>query len=1272
MRGYKKLDWIILAIITFFLNAAGLLHGQCTLICNNNVSISADSTCSLRITAAMILNETNPAICSPSAPSDYEVTVMLGPNGQVFPGSPFVGRAYLNQLLYARIRHIPSGNICVGTFRVVSLGSPLIVCPRDTTILCGTPTDTSKLGKATTLECNTHTISFEDKYENRVNACSDTLVGVINRTWTITLANGQKNSCVQVIKIKRPSVAGITFPANRDNVSGRRGVSCVTPNVTPDSTGWPQLNGFNITPTNICGISLSFKDQTINGCNPTYTLLRNWTAVDGCTNAIRTFQQVIQLIDTIKPRLTCISDTLVAFTSSSTQCGATVTVPPIALTDSCAANNQLRVVIMSNFGVINGNGGQLTGVTPGVHTIMYMVSDPCGNTSICNRVVRVIDNTPPVLVCPSSIQVSLTLTGEAQVDPTSFYLQASDLCCTNLTFKLQKMQASPLPFSDSLKYFCAEILTNNMATLEVTDCYGNKNFCMVEVDVVDKLPRTIICPDTVRLLNPAFIADTSVVRAPRVNGTCNLFQLAYEDDRNLGCGSGTGIIKRDWTVYYGGFDTTTCPTQVIIVSDTTLLRATFPPNYSQTNCTNLASLRPDSLPLIYRRPTVINPAFKGIVITHNDVVNYNVSGACIQISRTWTITDTCVYEAGGPIGPANGRIVSTQLIRVFDNTPPSFICPSEGLVIYLDPDSCNTTIRLPVPTNIQECLPDLVTISVSGDFGNSLNISRIPAGIYNVTYRVTDVCGNFGTCDATFAIIENTPPDLFCSNIVSRSLAANGQAIVNAREFIDTVRTVDNCTAKDSIRYRIGARPTPGFTGPPPNASLTFACDDVGDNPLTVWAVDIAGNYERCDVIVRINDPQAVCGGGFTVAGAIKLENGSGVPTVKVEEMKNHSGESMTDNKGIYSLSNLLPGGNYEVMPGKGGSYTDGVTTLDLILVNRHLTGSKALESPYKIIAADVDRNGRISVRDIIQLQRLILNITNTFPENKPWRFVPKSFQFPNPKDPFAAPFPESKAVSNLFGDMMDGDFVAIKVGDVNNSIIPENGISPRSQETSRVLSLPQWKLQPGERVWLPIHFEDRDLWWGGQFALQFNPEFIKIHGFSGAENLNMVNKPISDHVWAVSWYVDHLKKSEAGEVLGFIEVEALRKTNLSDALFVKQNIFDSEAYLSTQSIDSVVVAPLTIQYASPNAATNSGLRLWPNPFKDWVTFQLPPASGEKGILDIYDVQGRKIWTKSWDLHKGDATLFTLQATELPHAGIYIYKYSDGFGQYTGNLMLLK
>ena len=1217
----------------------------------------------------MILSETNPSICAPSSSSDYEITVMLGPNGQPFPTTPFVGRAYLNQLLYARIRHVPSGNVCVGSFRVVALGSPIIRCPRDTTIDCGTPTDTARLGKASSLECTNHTITFEDKYDNRINSCSDPLVGVISRTWTITLANGQRNTCVQKINIRRPSLSSVNFPANRDGLSGRRIVSCVTPNSTPDSTGWPKLNGFDLTTTNSCGISLAYNDQIINGCTPSFTVIRRWSAIEHCTGNDTTITQIIQVRDTLKPRLTCLTDTLTFFTGSSNQCGALVTLPPIAFVDSCATSQQVRVVIMTNFGVINGNGGQLAGFPPGFHTVMYMVTDPCGNTSQCNRVIRVVDNTPPVLVCPARIQVSLTLTGEAQVDPSSFYLQATDLCCTNLTFQLQKMNPLPLvAYRDSLVYRCAEILTDNMANLRVTDCYGNSNVCMVEVDVVDKLPRTINCPGRDTAYSPSAVLDTTIVGAPRVNGTCNLFQLEYLDNRSLGCGTTEGIILRDWTVYYGGIDTFRCPQQTIVLIDTTTLRASFPPTYTQTNCTNLASLNPANLPVGFRTPTVLNPAFKGIKITHSDAISYNVSGACIQITRTWTITDTCRFEEGDPPTPANGRITGTQLIQVFDNTPPSFICPTEGLVIYLDPDSCDTTIRLPVPTNIQECLPDLVNITVSGAF-NSLNISRIPAGIYNITYRVADICGNFGTCDATFAIIENTPPDLFCNNIVSKSLAAPGRtAVVNAIEF-NTGRTRDNCTPTDSIRWRIGARPTPGFTGPPPTSALTFACDDVGDNPLTVWTVDIAGNYERCDVIVRINDPQNLCGGGFTVAGAIQLENGSGVAEVKVEEMKAHSGESMTDIRGSYALGNLQPGKAYELMPGKSSRHGDGVTTLDLILVNRHLNGSRLLESPYQIIAADVDKNGKISVRDIIQMQRVILGITSTFPENKAWRFIPKSFRFPDARDPLSRPFPESKSLDNLTTNRSDGDFVAIKIGDVNQSVIPAPGVQPRSQEPSRALVLPNWKLEAGERVWLPLRLEQRDAWWGGQLSLDYQSEGLRIHGFAAAEGLQASARASGPGQWAMSWFANDLKQSEAGDLVGYLEVEGLRRTNLQEALRITNNSLDSEAYLETQPSGAVVVAPLAIRFASPNAAARYGLQLWPNPFRDRITFQFPEAQSAPGTLEIFDLQGRKVWTKSWSFQRGETGIYTLSGSELPHTGLYFYRYLDGTGQYTGNLV---
>jgi hypothetical protein len=56
-----------------------------------------------------------------------------------------------------------------------------------------------------------------------------------------------------------------------------------------------------------------------------------------------------------------------------------------------------------------------------------------------------------------------------------------------------------------------------------------------------------------------------------------------------------------------------------------------------------------------------------------------------------------------------------------------------------------------------------------------------------------------------------------------------------------------------------------------------------------------------------------------------------------------------------------------------------GVSTFDLVLITRHILGETLLDSPYKLIAADVDNSGYISVSDLIQLRELILSVRTSF-----------------------------------------------------------------------------------------------------------------------------------------------------------------------------------------------------------------------------------------------------------------------------------------------------
>lgn len=87
------------------------------------------------------------------------------------------------------------------------------------------------------------------------------------------------------------------------------------------------------------------------------------------------------------------------------------------------------------------------------------------------------------------------------------------------------------------------------------------------------------------------------------------------------------------------------------------------------------------------------------------------------------------------------------------------------------------------------------------------------------------------------------------------------------------------------------------------------------------------------------------------------------------------------------------------------------------------------MNSPYKIIAADINKSGTVSTIDMIQLRKLILGVIDEFPDNTSWRFIKAAHVFPNPADPWQTLFPEAVSISQLNGNATDMDFIAVKIG---------------------------------------------------------------------------------------------------------------------------------------------------------------------------------------------------------------------------------------------------
>ena len=124
--------------------------------------------------------------------------------------------------------------------------------------------------------------------------------------------------------------------------------------------------------------------------------------------------------------------------------------------------------------------------------------------------------------------------------------------------------------------------------------------------------------------------------------------------------------------------------------------------------------------------------------------------------------------------------------------------------------------------------------------------------------------------------------------------------------------------------------------------------------------------------------------------------------------------EDLTDDIGEYAFDNMPIGSSYILTPEKQFDYLNGVSTLDIIFIQKHILGSELLESPYKLIAADINNSGSITAIDLIELRKLILGIYDELPANSSWRFINEEQSFIDPLNPWSTELQEEFFILSL------------------------------------------------------------------------------------------------------------------------------------------------------------------------------------------------------------------------------------------------------------------
>lgn len=1017
----------------------------------------------------------------------------------------------------------------------------------------------------------------------------------ITRSWTIIDQHGNLGVCTQNIYLLKAFVNNIVFPGDCDGVE-RPILNCATDPDDLTFSGAPTINGMPVENADLCKFFVSYQDQTSPICPPaSYRTLRRWEVIDLCSKEVAVHIQDIISTDNTPPELICPES--FTLSANAINCTASVILPRAEAFDSCS-----NVVVQPTWEFGSGYG-PFTDVPGGTHIITYMATDECGNTAVCTTELTVVDNTEPVAVCKELVHVGLNNSGTAIIDATIFDGGSKDNC------QITKMEAAKDNIFDELITFdCSDLGKALPVVLRVYDAVGLQNECRSQVVLDDEILPIVVCPATVTIDCQEDATDLVLTGEATATDLCGIQDLYYVDGVDFNSCGTSGTIVRQWFAEDKTNNLGTC-TQLILVVDKTPLEIIFPEEFTTNECD--ADLSPEAI----GKPIISGEDCESILVSHEDEIIILGDFTCRQILRTWKVIDWCNFNG---VDAANGGFIShTQIINIFDRTSPEItFCPPD-ISVSINTFDCETRVELPLLL-ASDC-NQLLTYSNDSPYAiiqKEDASGNYPQGTTTVTYTVSDGCGNSNSCSTNITVIDEQAPTPVCKHSISIALRADGEVIVPHNAI--NSGSYDNCGTAEFLTYEI----TPN----------EFSCEDLGQQTINLIVSDAAGNTDFCTTDIFIQDNHGTCDpNSFSaIGGQIFSENGTAMGEVPVEISGAMSQMSFTNETGTYLFEDLSKLEDYTVRPMDNSNFLEGISTFDVVLITKHILDKQSLDSPYKLIAADINKSGSISTYDIVLLRRVILGVADDFPNNQSWRYVAAEYEFPDKTNPFKEEFPEHINYKQLLGSEFNKDFIAVKIGDVNDSANPSFTQSEARTTASFLLHLEDIEMKAGQTYRLPVLAKDLQEILGYQMTLQFDQSLVAFQEVipNQPNRMSLANFGLNrtkKGFLTTSWEQSPSISVEDDALLFTLVIKAKKNTQLSKTLVVNSSITIAEAYSKESTIMDV-----GLHFTATTSKSNLALfQNQPNPFTQQtiIGFQLPSAT--TATLSIYNINGQLVKTFS-------------------------------------------
>jgi len=802
-----------LSLVMWFCSTSAWANDSRPLSCHQNIQISVGPSGMIVLTPEMMLSDTF---------SDYSpFTVSINGRGGNILTCDDIGKPIMVTVTDTR-----NNNSCWSNVSIEDKLPPRIFCRNDTLPCYVNPDTVDYSIYATATDNCDDDVEIFMSYIIDDFFCDRNFSSRVDLVFIATDNEGLMDTCRSSVYFEKVDINTTEFPLD---------TTLYCPIIDTLDLGVPLIDSLPI--NLLCEYVTFFRDDTMPGrCSGEFTIMREWTVMDWCPGGLTlTDIQEIMVLDSSGPVIQC-PDTITVGTEAD-RCIGLYIIQPLQIADACGSG------IMDT--TFMGPGGRMynTGDTieleRGFYDFVCTATDSCGNTSTCEKVVKVIDNIAPSLVCIPEIDIYLDSMGYAEMciedfdHHKNFYFDNCGIDSITIG-KMDELCDSihPEPLF-CLTFCCEEVLQEVMIVITVKDSAGNENFCMINTNVLDTIPPEITeSPNDTTISCTTDYRDTSLTggRVVIEDNCLGILNLKIVDSVDI------DVCKEGEVTRYfiacdpsGNADTAI---QIITIVNNFIFDVDSIVWFGDT-C--IESCPVDSLPeTIGGMPIIKGDSCDVVLISYTDSIVQDPDTVCLVIARTWTVRNECRDTV---------MVDSTQIITIKNYRPPVLSGPPADTTVNVGPDSCTVFIRLPelVATDCSTGLT--VTNDCTG--GGAIVARVFPVGRKVITYTATDACGNISTYQTIVTVQDLLGPGLTCPS----------DTTVNCNTPTDTATlgspvAMDNCEESGEV-------------------SITFndvinagTCPQEFTIVRTFTATDSSGNTSTCVQNIMIQDtvgPVIIC-----------------------------------------------------------------------------------------------------------------------------------------------------------------------------------------------------------------------------------------------------------------------------------------------------------------------------------------------------------------------------------------------------------------------------